>query len=66
MAKPADPHVVAYIRDQVDRFGVRPTGIKFHLSDSTIVKLAAGIGVSRTVADVAKFRVERARGGKAA
>lgn len=64
--KPADAETVAFVRDQVERFGVRPTGTKLRFSDSTIAKLAAGLGVSGPVAEVAKIRVERLRGGRAA
>lgn len=50
---------VAYVRDRVERYGVRPTGVLRRFSDSTIAKLAAGLPVSRSVAKLSQIRVDR-------
>jgi hypothetical protein len=59
MTKPADPNVVAYIRAQVERFGVRPVGRRLKFSDSTVAKLAAGLPVSEGISTLARLRVQR-------
>jgi hypothetical protein len=61
MVKPPDPNVVAFVREQVERFGVRPTSRRLKFSDSTVAKLAAGLPVSEGIDALATMRVQRWR-----
>lgn len=57
MVRPANAHVTAWVRREVEAKGVRPTGRKLQFSDSTIAKLASGLPVSEGIAVLAEQRI---------